>query len=47
MPACLVLVALSITMGLGAGFMMDYAIKVADQLMNPQIYIDAVLNFAD
>ena len=47
MPVCLVMVAISIFMGIGAQFMMDYAIMAAEQLMNPQIYIDAVLNFVD
>lgn len=42
-PAC-VLVLLSVAMGLGAPVMMEYAGMAAEQLMNPQIYIDAVLN---
>jgi len=45
MPVGLVLVVLSILMGFGMQFMMKYAMMVAEQLMNPQIYIDAVLNF--
>jgi multicomponent Na+:H+ antiporter subunit D len=46
MPVCLVMVGLSVFMGFGAQFMMKYAMMAAEQLMNPQIYIDAVLNFA-
>ena len=46
MPVCVAMVALSIFMGFGAQFMMKYAMMAAEQLMNPQIYIDAVLNFA-
>ena len=45
MPTCLVLVALSVIMGLLAPVMMDYANMAAEQLMNPQIYIDAVMGF--
>lgn len=44
LPAACVLVLLSVAMGLGAPFMLKYAGMAAEQLMNPQIYIDAVLN---
>ena len=46
MPVCMGLVALSILMGFGAQFMMKYALLAAEQLMNPQVYIDAVLSFS-
>jgi multicomponent Na+:H+ antiporter subunit D len=46
MPVSVVLVTMSILMGLGAQFMMKYATLVAEQMMNPQVYIDAVLNFS-
>jgi multicomponent Na+:H+ antiporter subunit D len=45
MPVCVIMVGLSAFMGLGAQMMMKYAMMAAEQLMNPQIYIDAVLNF--
>ena len=30
-------------MGLGGGHMMDFALAAADQLMHPNVYIDAVV----
>jgi len=38
-----VLLALSAAMGLGGGHMMDFALAAADQLMHPNVYIDAVV----
>ncbi|MFZ5815584.1 MAG: proton-conducting transporter membrane subunit [Bacillota bacterium] len=42
LPAVLLL-ALSVTMGLGARYMMDFAMVAADQLLNPNQYIQAVM----
>jgi len=47
MPICVLMVGLSVMMGFGAQFVLNYAILAADQLMNPQLYIDAVLNFGE
>ncbi len=41
-PAMLLL-GLSVAMGLGARYMMDFALAAADQLLNPDLYIQAVL----
>lgn len=43
LPSCFVLVALSIGMGLAAEPMMEMALRAANQLMNPEIYINAVM----
>ncbi len=43
MPPTLALVGLSIFLGLGAEWIMGYAMMAADQLMNPEIYINSVL----
>lgn len=40
---CLLLVALTIGIGLGAEGLSDYVSDAADTLLNPQVYIDAVL----
>ncbi|MFZ5824847.1 MAG: proton-conducting transporter membrane subunit [Bacillota bacterium] len=42
LPAVLLL-ALSVAMGFGARYMMDFAMAAAEQLLNPSIYIQAVL----
>ena len=47
MPVGLVLVVLSVFISFGAQFMTEYSIAAAEQMMNPQAYIDAVLNFAN
>ena len=44
LPPCLVLVSLSVIMGLIAPVMIKYAAMAANQLMNPEIYIDAVMS---
>ncbi|MFB5082875.1 proton-conducting transporter transmembrane domain-containing protein [Symbiobacterium thermophilum] len=38
-----ILLALSVAMGLGGGYMMEFALATADQLMHPNIYVEAVL----
>lgn len=43
LPSCFVLVALSVGMGLAAEPMMEMALRAANQLMNPEIYINAVM----
>lgn len=43
LPSCFVLVLLSIGMGLAAEPMMEMALRAANQLMNPEIYINAVM----
>lgn len=43
LPSCFVLVLLSIGMGLAAEPMMEMALRAANQLMNPEIYIQAVM----
>lgn len=39
----LLLLALSVGMGFGAGYALDFALATADQLRNPDLYIQAVL----
>lgn len=39
----IILLALSVGMGLGGGPMMDFALATADQLMRPELYIEAVM----
>lgn len=43
LPSCFALVILSITMGIAAEPMMEMALRAANQLMNPEIYIQAVM----
>jgi formate hydrogenlyase subunit 3/multisubunit Na+/H+ antiporter MnhD subunit len=42
MPACLFLLLVSIGMGLGAEYVIDIIQKAAEELRNPQLYINAV-----
>ena len=44
MPACLFLVLVSIGMGLGAEYVLNVIQKAAVELMNPELYIRAVLD---
>jgi len=43
MPPALALMAISVAMGLGAEWVFGYIMMAAEQLMNPEIYINAVL----
>lgn len=43
LPSCFVLVLISVGMGILAQPMLDIAMRAANQLMNPQLYIDAVM----
>jgi multicomponent Na+:H+ antiporter subunit D len=42
-PPIIVLAALNVAMGVGAQFFFEYALEAADQLLNPEHYIQAVL----
>lgn len=43
---CMILVALSIAMGIGAQPMIDVALQASEQLLNPQYFIDSVMAVA-
>jgi len=43
MPASLILCGISVCIGLGASYVCDFVMLAAEQLMNPQLYIDTVL----